>query len=122
MKKIVAIVLILFVFVGVASADSWTPVSVEVYDIPSGHWCVTDYRDDGPHTECYCACENSCPECEDCPEPVRCEECEDCESCPKCPECKEKKQACNRGLGNGSEDCDPGNSGGKPGAAGEDNE
>ena len=33
-----------------------------------------------------------------------------------------KKPACNRGLGNGPEDCDPGNSGGKPGAAGEDNE
>ena len=33
-----------------------------------------------------------------------------------------KKPACNRGLGNGAEDCDPGNSGGKPGAAGEDNE
>jgi hypothetical protein len=28
---------------------------------------------------------------------------------------------CNRGLGNGSEGCDPGNSGGKPGAAGEGN-
>lgn len=27
---------------------------------------------------------------------------------------------CNRGLGNGSEGCDPGNSGGKPGKAGED--
>ena len=26
---------------------------------------------------------------------------------------------CNRGLGNGSEGCDPGNSGGKPGSAGE---
>ena len=33
-----------------------------------------------------------------------------------------EKPKCNRGLGNGSEDCDPGNSGGKPGAAGEDNE
>lgn len=33
-----------------------------------------------------------------------------------------EQAACNRGLGNGSEDCDPGNSGGKPGAAGEDNE
>ena len=32
------------------------------------------------------------------------------------------KPKCNRGLGNGSEGCDPGNSGGKPGAAGEDNE
>ena len=32
------------------------------------------------------------------------------------------KAACNRGIGNGSEDCDPGNSGGKPGSAGEDNE
>jgi len=29
---------------------------------------------------------------------------------------------CNRGLGNGSEGCDPGNSGGRPGAAGEGNE
>ena len=26
--------------------------------------------------------------------------------------------SCNRGLGNDSEECDPGNSGGKPGAAG----
>ena len=34
----------------------------------------------------------------------------------------EPKPACNRGLGNGPEDCDPGNSGGKPGNAGEDNE
>ena len=33
-----------------------------------------------------------------------------------------EKPKCNRGLGNGSEGCDPGNSGGKPGAAGEDNE
>jgi hypothetical protein len=30
------------------------------------------------------------------------------------------KPHCNRGLGNGPEDCDPGNSGGKPGKAGED--
>ena len=29
---------------------------------------------------------------------------------------------CNRGLGNGAEGCDPGNSGGRPGAAGEGNE
>lgn len=32
------------------------------------------------------------------------------------------KQKCNRGKGNGAEGCDPGNSGGKPGNAGEDNE
>lgn len=32
------------------------------------------------------------------------------------------KPKCNRGLGNGSEECDPGNSGGKPGSAGENNE
>ena len=32
------------------------------------------------------------------------------------------KAACNRGIGNGPENCDPGNSGGKPGSAGEDNE
>ena len=41
---------------------------------------------------------------------------------PPITETPEPKPACNRGLGNGSEDCDPGNSGGKPGAAGEDNE
>ena len=33
-----------------------------------------------------------------------------------------EKPKCNRGLGNGPEGCDPGNSTGKPGAAGEDNE
>jgi hypothetical protein len=33
-----------------------------------------------------------------------------------------EKPKCNRGLGNNEEGCDPGNSGGKPGAAGEDNE
>ena len=32
------------------------------------------------------------------------------------------RTACNRGLGNGSENCDPGNSGGKPGNAGEEHE
>lgn len=32
------------------------------------------------------------------------------------------KPKCNRGLGNGAEGCDPGNSGGKPGSAGEGNE
>ena len=31
-------------------------------------------------------------------------------------------ERCNRGLGNGSEGCDPGNSGGRPGSAGEENE
>jgi hypothetical protein len=34
----------------------------------------------------------------------------------------EPKVHCNRGPGNGEEGCDPGNSGGKPGNAGEDNE
>lgn len=33
-----------------------------------------------------------------------------------------EKPKCNRGLGNGPEFCDPGNSGGNPGSAGEDNE
>ena len=35
---------------------------------------------------------------------------------------KVEKPKCNRGTGNGAENCDPGNSGGKPGKAGEDNE
>ncbi len=33
-----------------------------------------------------------------------------------------EKPKCNRGLGNGSEGCDPGNSGGNPGSAGEGHE
>ena len=38
------------------------------------------------------------------------------------PPTEEPKKKCNRGGGNSSEGCDPGNSGGKPGNAGEDNE
>lgn len=69
-------------------------------------------------------------------------DCYPCLTCEECDECKTPnpnptptptpipdpdpvdptKEACNRGIGNGAEDCDPGNSGGKPGAAGEDNE
>ena len=33
-----------------------------------------------------------------------------------------ERPPCNRGLGNGAEGCDPGNSSGRPGAAGEQNE
>ena len=40
----------------------------------------------------------------------------DCETVPV------EEPSCNRGTGNGPEDCDPGNSGGKPGNAGEENE
>ena len=42
--------------------------------------------------------------------------------CPPAPVPEPTKTTCNRGTGNGPEDCDPGNSGGKPGSAGEDNE
>ena len=38
------------------------------------------------------------------------------------PPTEEPVAKCNRGTGNGAEGCDPGNSGGKPGSAGEDNE
>ena len=64
--------------------------------------------------DCYpcLVCEGcDCPEPNPTPEPT-----------PPPTETPEPKPKCNRGLGNGSEDCDPGNSGGKPGAAGEDNE
>ena len=70
--------------------------------------------------ECYCPCEVECeieqvytptPEPTDEPVPT---------SVPE--PTKQSKVSCNRGLGNGSEDCDPGASGGKPGSAGEDNE
>ena len=68
-----------------------------------------------------------CYPCYNCESPVPTpEECDDCEipipTPNPDPTPEPTKEACNRGIGNGSEDCDPGNSGGKPGSAGEDNE
>ena len=62
----------------------------------------------GGDLECFCPCD---AECVDIPEVV-----------PTPDPTPEVKEACNRGVGNGAEDCEPGNSGGKPGKAGEGNE
>jgi len=87
------------------------------FEIPTGQYCITDYRDGKAFTQCFCACENGCVDTvnvitervdktqvpTDVPDtPV-----------PPTPEPTEKPK-CNAGRGNGSEgdpDCDPGNSG-----------
>lgn len=85
------------------------------FEIPTGQYCVTDYRDGEAFTTCYCPCETG--KCEVDPvvptdEPV------DPTETPKPPDPTPeptKKPKCNSGRGNGSEgdpDCDPGNSGG----------
>lgn len=91
--------------------------NVVVFELDSGHTCVTDYRNGNPYTQCFCDCESGCVEVVntitervdktqipiDVPDtPV-----------PPTPEPTEKPK-CNSGRGNGSEgepDCDPGNSG-----------
>lgn len=106
----------------VASASGSYPDNVEVYQLPSGHWCQLI---DGQFAGCFCPCEEEIKYvCEPTPTPK-----DDPTSTPppnptdETPEpTKTNKESCNRGLGNGSEDCDPGNSGGNPGSAGEDNE
>ena len=108
-KIVVLIVLIMASVAGVVEAaeEWWTPVSVEVYEIQTGHYCVTDHRDDGPHTKCYCPCELGM-----CAEPS--EEPKETPTTPE-PPVPTEKPSCNSGRGNGSEgdpDCDPGNSGG----------
>ena len=122
MKRSVVVFVVLFLLIGgVAYADA--PVEG-----------MFNWRDECGYT-CYQWADGS----GDCYPCLECEDCDVCEPTPvptneptpvpptltpvpptETPE--PTKEACNRGLGNGSEDCDPGNSGGKPGAAGEDNE
>lgn len=114
MKKIyILLALVILLGATAVSAEEALPYDepaphVLGYYIPSGHYCVTDYRDGNPFTVCYCDCEVII-ECETCTE---CKDCEQCEK-PVIPKC-------NSGRGNGSElywdgnkwvDCDPGNSG-----------
>ena len=101
MKRIL-IVLVLFVLLIGATGVREVP-HVEVFEIPSGHTCVTDYRDGNAYTQCFCSCGaefelieeefeliveyvDPVPNPEPTPDPTR----------------------CNRGLGNGAERCDPG--------------
>ena len=129
---IVAIILILagvWVVAGYAQQGPWLPEGVQTFHVDGRtfvrdtelgilvHWCTN---------EC-----GGCDVCEPCstptnepgpqptPDPTSTPN-PDPTPTPK-PEPTDKPK-CNRGLGNLSEGCDPGNSGGKPGSAGEENE
>ena len=90
------------------------------FEIPTGQYCVTDYRDGKAFTQCFCACE-TCAEpsviTKEVPTtpkdtPVPPTDVPDT-PVPPTPEPTEKPK-CNAGRGNGSEgdpECDPGNSG-----------
>ena len=118
-----------------AGASDGLPPSVEVFEVDD-HTCVLYEFKNGvggteAELECFCPCEELCvepsvtpkethtpqPTPTDKPQPTPTEKPD-----PTPKPTKTEKPKCNRGLGNGSENCDPGNSGGKPGKAGEDNE
>ena len=115
MKRNILIVLVLlFVTVGVAYADSLLPDDVEQFYDDCGYVCYVWPDGSG---DCY-----PCLECDEPVPPTKEPTREPTKELPPTETPVPPKPKCNRGLGNGSEDCDPGNSGGKPGAAGEDNE
>ena len=118
---IVIIVLLLIVALLAAprkarAGDGQPPISAYgvphalVFEIDSGHTCVTDYRDGNAYTQCFCPCGEEFELIEEELEIIV----EYIDPVPT-----PDKPRCNRGLGNGAERCDPGNSGGKPGKAGE---
>ena len=114
MKRAVVVLVGLFLLIGgVAYADDGGMFN---WHDPCGYTCYQWADGSG---DCY-----PCVECEVCTQctPVPPETPTKEPTPPPPTETPEPKPKCNRGLGNGSEDCDPGNSGGKPGAAGEDNE
>src|SRR3972149_6019838 len=117
MTKKLLLILAAVLLGAVIAAD----VRVEPYVFEAGGAVCVFYEG---QLECFCPCQNvgSCeqvptvthtPTVRPTPTYVR----EDPTVTPE-PE----RAPCNRGLGNGSEGCDPGNSGGRPGVAGEANE
>ena len=136
---VIAVVIGLLVFGPyLVEAQSEVPDGVQVFHLDTGQTCVVWPNGSG---ECYCPCETglcvveteglaprSTPtEVRDggTPEPSPVHTFTPNSTPTSTPEVEgtvTPKPYCNRGLGNGSEDCDPGNSGGKPGNAGEDNE
>lgn len=132
-KWLVGSLLVLCVFiiaaVGIsrAFAEPTIPDGVQIYYV-GGKVCIRDVQM-GRH---FCWCENECggcDVCEPCPTKTPCDECKTETPAPTPTPPTEtpsppgptptKKPKCNRGLGNGAEGCDPGNSAGKPGSAGE---
>jgi len=136
---VIAVVIGLLVFGPyLVEAQSEVPDGVQVFHLDTGQTCVVWPNGSG---ECYCPCETglcvveteglaprSTPtEVRDggTPEPSPVHTFTPNSTPTSTPEVEgtvTPEPQCNRGLGNGSEDCDPGNSGGKPGNAGEDNE
>ena len=119
MKRNILILAAVFILIGgVAYADSILPDEAEQFYDDCGHVCYVWPDGSG---DCY-----PCLECEGCdvcePTPVPTNEPTREPTLLPPPIATTEKQKCNRGLGNGSENCDPGNSGGNPGAAGEGNE
>ena len=71
MKRILVVTgLLLLAFTITASAATYDELVPHVlgFEIPTGQYCVTDYRDGKPFTVCYCACEPDCEESE--PQPT----------------------------------------------------
>jgi hypothetical protein len=123
----------------VAGADDGLPDGVLVFTV-GGKYCLWD--EEGRHLLQPCWCKDECggdvDVCEQNPtptdepkrDPTKTPIVPDPTNTPRSPTPtqppeptdtpKPDKVSCNRGLGNGPEDCDPGNSGGKPGKAGED--
>ena len=122
---VIAFVIALIIISGTASAQPEIPEGIEVFHVED-RTCIRDVE----LGKLICWCTYSCEGCE---EPVA-------KSTPRSTSVPTDvptsvptdvpptlvpptpKPKCNRGLGNLSEGCDPGQSGGKPGSAGEDNE
>lgn len=106
------------------SAQSEIPEGVQVFYLED-MTCILWPDGSG---DCYCPCDPVCPEPGQTPTPQSSPTAQDTPTIPpstptSIPEpTKTPKPKCNRGLGNLDEGCDPGNSSGRPGAAGEDNE
>ena len=113
MKRILLGLVLVFAAAGVAYA-SFLPDGVEEFRNECGYVCYVWPDGSG---DCYPCAEPSCNPKVTPTKPVPTKEPTPVPSPTEAP-----KAACNRGIGNGSENCDPGNSGGKPGSAGEDNE
>src|SRR3989337_2503882 len=94
------------VLAGLIIAADPIPSQPEAFEVRGGG-CV-DY---GGQLECFCPFDSSCNET---PTPTGSIV---TQTIP--PPTVTQAAPCNRGLGNGAEGCDPGNSGGRPGAAGE---
>ena len=136
---VIAVVLGVIIFGPfLAEAQSEVPDGVQVFHLDTGQTCVVWPNGNG---ECYCPCETGLCVVETeglAPRPIPTEVRDGGTpepspvhtftpnstptSTPEVEGTVTPEPQCNRGLGNGSEDCDPGNSGGKPGNAGEDNE